>query len=85
MLLVRPWVGKIYDRKGPSAVIYPSFIFFAIGMMIVGARVQPMDYVVVCGIYRNWLRFIISMFTNPSDSICRKQRMGHAISTFYPV
>lgn len=24
MLLVRPWVGKIYDRKGPSAVIYPS-------------------------------------------------------------
>lgn len=27
MLLVRPWVGKIYDRKGPSAVIYPSLFF----------------------------------------------------------
>ena len=35
MLLVRPWVGKVYDRKGPSAVIYPSFICFAIGLVIV--------------------------------------------------
>ena len=35
MLLVRPWVGKIYDRKGPSAVIYPSFVFFAMGLVIV--------------------------------------------------
>lgn len=39
-------------------------------------HVQPMDYVVVCGIYRNWLRFIISMFTNSGDSICRKTAYG---------
>ena len=35
MIIVRPWVGKIYDRKGASAVICPSFIFFAIGLVIV--------------------------------------------------
>lgn len=27
MLLVRPWVGRLYDSKGPSAVIYPSLCF----------------------------------------------------------
>ena len=83
MLLVRPWVGKIYDRKGPSAVIYPSFIFFAIGMMIVS---------VMSSQWTMWLSAVFigigygSLFpclqTLAIQSV-EKQRMGHAISTFF--
>jgi len=83
MLLVRPWVGKIYDRKGPSAVIYPSFIFFAIGMMIVS---------VMSSQWTMWLSAVVigigygSLFpclqTLAIQSV-EKQRMGHAISTFF--
>lgn len=35
MILVRPWVGKIYDSRGASAVIYPSFLCFALGLVLV--------------------------------------------------
>ena len=35
MLIVRPWVGRFYDRKGPSSVIYPAFISFAIGLALI--------------------------------------------------
>lgn len=83
MLLVRPWVGKFYDRKGPSAVIYPSFIFFAIGLVI------------VTFINNQWILWLSAVFigigygslfpclqTLAIQSV-EKQRMGHAISTFF--
>ncbi|MDD2946326.1 MULTISPECIES: MFS transporter [unclassified Acinetobacter] len=83
MIVVRPWVGKIYDRKGASAVIYPSFIFFAIGL------------VVVSFISNQWLLWLSAIFigigygslfpcfqTIAIQSV-PKQRMGHAISTFF--
>lgn len=83
MIVVRPWVGKIYDRKGASAVIYPSFIFFAIGL------------VVVSFISNQWLLWLSAIFigigygslfpcfqTIAIQSVA-KQRMGHAISTFF--
>ncbi len=83
MLLVRPWVGKIYDRKGPSAVIYPSFIFFAMGLVIVSL------------ISNQWILWLSAVFigigygslfpclqTLAIQSV-DKQRMGHAISTFF--
>lgn len=83
MLLVRPWVGKIYDRKGPSAVIYPSFVFFAIGLVIVSL------------ISNQWILWLSAVFigigygslfpclqTLAIQSV-DTQRMGHAISTFF--
>lgn len=83
MLLVRPWVGKIYDRKGPSAVIYPSFIFFAIGLVMVS---------LISNQWTLWLSAVFvgigygSLFpclqTLAIQSV-NKQRMGHAISTFF--
>ena len=83
MIVVRPWVGKIYDRKGASAVIYPSFIFFAIGLVVVSL------------ISNQWLLWLSAIFigigygslfpcfqTIAIQSV-PKQRMGHAISTFF--
>lgn len=83
MLLVRPWVGKFYDQKGPSAVIYPSFIFFAIGLII------------VTFISNQWLLWLSAVFigigygslfpclqTLAIQSV-EKHRMGHAVSTFF--
>lgn len=83
MIVVRPWVGKIYDRKGASAVIYPSFIFFALGL------------VVVSFISNQWILWLSAIFigigygslfpcfqTLAIQSV-PKQRMGHAVSTFF--
>ena len=83
MILVRPWVGKFYDQKGPSFVIYPSFIAFAIGLVLVS---------LVQNQWTLWLSAIFigvgygSLFpcmqTLAIQSV-EKARMGHAISTFF--
>ena len=83
MIVVRPWVGRIYDRRGASAVIYPSFIFFALGL------------VVVSFISNQWILWLSAIFigigygslfpcfqTLVIQSV-PKQRMGHAVSTFF--
>lgn len=32
--LSRPVTGKIFDQKGPNYIIFPTFLFFAIGLII---------------------------------------------------
>lgn len=83
MLLVRPWVGKIYDRKGPSAVIYPSFCFFAVGLVIITLMSNQ------------WILWLSAVFVGIgygslfpclqtlAIQTVEKERMGHAISTFF--
>ena len=83
MLVVRPWVGKFYDRKGPSSVIYPAFISFAIGLVLV---------TLVSNQWTLWLSAIFigigygSLFPclqTVAIQTASKERMGHSISTFF--
>lgn len=36
IVLTRPFIGRIFDRKGADAIIYPGFVVFAIGLAILG-------------------------------------------------
>ena len=83
MIVVRPFVGKMFDRKGPSAVMYPSFIFFAIGMVLVSF------------VNNQWTLWLSAVFIGigygtlfpclqtVAIQTVPKSRMGHAISTFF--
>ncbi|WP_407061199.1 MFS transporter [Acinetobacter faecalis] len=83
MIVVRPFVGKMFDRKGPSAVMYPSFIFFAIGMVLVSF------------VNNQWTLWLSAVFIGigygtlfpclqtVAIQTVPKNRMGHAISTFF--
>lgn len=83
MIAVRPWVGKWYDRKGPSSVIYPSFISFAIGLVIVSfMHNQWVLWLSAVFIGMGYGSLFPCMQTMAIQSV-PKQRMGHAISTFF--
>lgn len=36
IVLTRPLVGTVFDRRGASCTVYPGFLFFAVGMVIFG-------------------------------------------------
>ena len=83
MIAVRPWVGKWYDQKGPSSVIYPSFVSFAIGLVIVSLMTnQWMLWLSAVFIGMGYGSLFPCMQTMAIQSV-PKQRMGHAISTFF--
>lgn len=83
MIIIRPWVGKWYDKKGPNAVIYPSFILFAIGLVIVSFMSNEWvlwGSAVFIGMgYGTLFPCMQTLAIQQVDH----RRMGHAISTFF--
>ncbi|OTG86190.1 MFS transporter [Acinetobacter sp. ANC 4558] len=83
MIVVRPFVGRMYDRKGPSSVIYPSFIFFAVGLIIVSFLTnQWVMWASAVFIGIGYGSLFPCLQTIAIQSVSR-ERMGHAVSTFF--
>ncbi|WOE32719.1 MULTISPECIES: MFS transporter [unclassified Acinetobacter] len=83
MIIVRPLVGRMYDQKGPSSVIYPSFILFAIGLIIVSFLTnQWVLWISAVFIGMGYGTLFPCLQTIAIQSV-DKERMGHAISTFF--
>lgn len=83
MIIVRPLVGRMYDQRGPSSVIYPSFVLFAIGLLIVSfLNNQWVLWISAIFIGMGYGTLFPCLQTIAIQSVS-KERMGHAISTFF--
>ena len=83
MILVRPWVGKLFDRKGASAVIYPSFVFFSIGLVIVSFMSNQWILWLSAVFIGIGYGSLFPCFQTVAIQSASKERMGHAIATFF--
>lgn len=85
MLISRPFIGRWFDAKGENFVMYPSFLLFAIGLIILSQAHQ--GYILLlagaflgCGFGTFWsCGQAIAIKSSPS------QRVGLATSTFYAI
>lgn len=83
MIVIRPWIGKRYDRKGASAVIYPAFISFAFGLILVAFATQPWLLWLSAVFIGMGYGSLFPCFQTVAIQSVEKPRMGHAISTFF--
>ncbi len=83
MIVVRPWIGKIYDRVGPSSVIVPSFIFFTIGLIILSFIESQWTLWLAAIFIGIGYGSLFPSFQTLAIQSAPKQRMSHAISTFF--
>ncbi|WP_145046159.1 MFS transporter [Paenibacillus xylanexedens] len=51
VLLVRPFAGRLYDQKGPKALLIPGAIFIAIGLIILSYATSMLVLFVAAFIY----------------------------------
>lgn len=83
LVLVRPFIGRIMDRKGERYVMYPAFVILAIGMFIISVLDSPaiMFGAAVC------LGLGYSAIFAASQSSCikaaAKERVAQANITFF--
>ncbi|MDP4087161.1 MAG: MFS transporter [Bacillota bacterium] len=83
ILVSRPFIGRWFDRKGENFVIYPTFLFFGIGLLILGL-VHHGFFLLLAGVfvgigYGNFL----SSGQAVAIKVSPKHRMGLATSTFF--
>ena len=83
MIIVRPFVGRMFDSKGPNAVIYPSFIFFALGLLVVGFVADLWMLLLSAVLIGIGYGTLFPCLQTIAIQAVSKERMGHAISTFF--
>lgn len=83
MLITRPITGRIFDEKGPNAVMYPGFIFFIIGFIML-AFMQSGFTFLFAGVFigLGYGAIVPSLQTIALQSTGR-ERSGYATATFF--
>jgi MFS family permease len=81
--ITRPSTGVLFDRKGENFVMYPSFVFLAIGLLLISLS------------HQSWLLLLSGVFVglgygtfmSNGQAVCVKlspsYRMGVATSTYF--
>lgn len=83
MLLSRPYTGRLFDRSGPNAVIYPSLIIFAIGLILLSVTHSVLLLLVAGTLIGLGYGALLPSFQTMSIIAAPKRRTGHATATFF--
>ncbi|MES9736250.1 MFS transporter [Peribacillus frigoritolerans] len=83
LLASRPFTGRMFDVKGENAVIYPSLLLFAVGMVILSQSHHGITLLIAGAL----IGVGYGTFQSSCQAISIKEapsnRMGLATSTFY--
>lgn len=83
MMSLRPLTGKIYDRKGPSYVIYPSLVLFAVGLIILSQINSLIGFMLAAIFIGMGFGSVQPCLQTLAIQRAAPQRIGHATSTFF--
>ena len=83
ILVSRPFTGRWFDTKGENFVMYPAFLFFAIGLFMI-SQAQHGFFLLLAGVF---VGFGYGTFTSSAQAIAikasPKHRMALATSTYF--
>lgn len=83
MMSLRPITGKIYDRKGPSAVVYPALILFAIGLGVLAFINSVAGFLFAAVLIGMGFGSAQPCLQTISIQSSPKHRIGYATSTYF--
>ncbi|MGH1401514.1 MAG: MFS transporter [Acinetobacter tandoii] len=83
MMSLRPFTGKIYDRKGPSYVIYPALALFAVGLIVLSQINSLIGFMLAAIFIGMGFGSVQPCLQTLAIQRAAPQRIGHATSTFF--
>ncbi|HWI63058.1 MAG TPA: MFS transporter [Symbiobacteriaceae bacterium] len=82
VVLPRPWFGRLFDRVGANAVIYPGIVLFAAGLFLLSHARTGFSYLGAAGVIgTGW--GALSSFQALIVKAAPADRRGYATSTWY--
>lgn len=83
LLASRPFAGRLFDQKGENSVMYPSFILFAIGLVVISLAHQGLILLLAAAFIGCGFGTFLSSAQTIAVKVSLPHRMGVATSTFY--
>ncbi|MED3882923.1 MFS transporter [Priestia megaterium] len=82
VLISRPFTGRAVDKSGPNIIIYPAFIFFGLGMILLSFAGSSMSLLLAAVFVGLGFGNISSISQTVAVSQATPQRVGIATATF---
>lgn len=83
ILISRPFTGLWFDKKGENFVMYPSFVLFAIGLVILSQAQHGFFLLLAAAFVGLGFGTFMSSAQAISIKVSPRHRMGLATSTFF--
>lgn len=82
-IVSRPFTGRLFDSKGENWVMYPAFLFFAIGLFLLGTLHQGFILLLAGGLVGLGYGTFSASAQAIAIKVAPKERLGLATSTFF--
>lgn len=83
MLLTRPITGRIFDERGPNAIIYPGFVLFFIGFMLIAFTQSGFTFLLAGAFIGLGYGAIVPSLQTMAIQSTGPDRSGYATATFF--
>ncbi|PWA10672.1 MFS transporter [Pueribacillus theae] len=83
MLLSRPFVGRLFDAKGPNIVVFPSLILFTAGLIALSLANSAFLLLFAGALLGLGYGTLVPCFQTMAIQSARTDRSAHATSTFF--
>ena len=83
MLISRPFAGRLFDMKGPTVVIVPSFLLFCTGLFTLSMVNSPVVFLLSGMFIGLGYGTLVPCLQTLAVQSCERERSSHAIATFF--
>lgn len=83
IILPRPWVGKLFDAKGPNYLIYPGLLLFMVGLFVLSIAHTALAIILAGVLMGTGFGALFPSFQTLSVKHSTPNRVGAATATFF--
>lgn len=83
VLVSRPFTGKLIDKKGANLIMYPAFVLFGAGMMLLGSAWESVGLLVAAALIALGFGNLSSVSQTAAVQSVEPGRVGLATATFF--
>ncbi|MFD2507370.1 MFS transporter [Halalkalibacter alkalisediminis] len=83
VLISRPFTGRLMDKKGANFIMYPAFIIFGLGMLLLSSASNSLTFLLAGALIGLGFGNISSIAQAIAVNRVSPHRMGVATSTFF--
>ena len=83
IIVTRPFVGRLFDKSGPNAVIYPGFMIFALGLFVLSQIQSGNDFLLAGSIIGVGFGALSPAFQTLAIQNSPRNRAGVATATYF--
>ncbi|HCB4256116.1 TPA: MFS transporter, partial [Listeria monocytogenes] len=81
--LTRPMSGKLFDAKGEKYVMYPSYLFLAVGLVVLSTATSSLVLLISGGLIGLGYGTFMSNGQAVCLKVCEPHRIGIGLSTYF--